>query len=181
MKRRKACLQLLSPSREGSHKGKAHSKGQVRRDHSREDPRNRVRALLDREQSQDKDPLVKDPDKFRDHQAKGQKQANVLLAKHHQGIRPPDQVRDHRVKAHQGHRHPDQVKEPNREPLSNKKVVCHHSNNNNKDLGNLDPNSKCHKGLVHILKPQERLLGPLLSRELESLQLGSAHYVKPPS
>lgn len=182
-KRRGTHLFHLNPSREGSHKEKAHSKGQVRRDHSREDPRNRLRALLDREQNQGKDPLVRDPGKVRDHQAKDQKQAKVLLAKHHQVNRPPDQVKDHQVKANQGHRHPDQVrdpqvKDPSRVALPSKKAVHHH---NNKDLGNLDPDSKCHKALGHILRSQQRVLGLLVSRELESLQVDSVHCVKPPS
>ncbi|TKS90815.1 Semaphorin-3aa Semaphorin-1A [Collichthys lucidus] len=46
----------LSPSREESHQARVLSKGQVQRAHNREDLRNRVRVLLDKGQSQGRDP-----------------------------------------------------------------------------------------------------------------------------
>lgn len=133
-------LQHLRPSREGNHQGRALSKGQGQRDHNREDPRDRVRVLLDRGQSLGKDLLVRDLGKVRDHQVRGHQgnrdpdQAKVLLVKDHLG-RPPGKVKDHQakdpqdnkdpgqakvllVKAPQGSRGPDQVKalQANKDP-----------------------------------------------------------------
>lgn len=200
-------LQHLIPTREGSHQGRVLSKGQVQRGHNKEDPRNRVRALLDRGQSQVKDLLVRVPGKVRGHQVRRRNQAKVLLdkdplgrppgkvkdqqAKARQGNRDPDQVKGHQVKDHQakapqGNKDPDQVKDhqvkdhqvkgPNQVVLLSKKVAHH-----NKDLGNLDLNSKDPKALEHILGSQQRVLGLLAHRELESLQVDSVPCVRPPS
>ena len=87
----------LRPSREESHQARAPSKGPVQRDPSREDHKNRVRALQDRVQSQDKDPPGRDPGKVRDHQAKELNQARVHLVKDPQG-RDPGKVRDHQAR-----------------------------------------------------------------------------------
>lgn len=165
-------LQHLSPSREESHQARALSKGQVQRDHNREDLRNRVRALLGRGQNQGKDPLVRDPDKDRDHQARDQNLAKVLQAKDplgrppgkdrdHQARgqnlarvllgRPPGKVRVNQAKDPQGNRPPNQVKDhqvkvPYSMALPSKKV-----DPLSKDLGSLAPNSKGHQALGLIL------------------------------
>lgn len=146
----------LRPSREESHQARAPSKGPVQRDHSREDRQNRVRALLDRGQSQDKDPPGRDPGKVRDHQARGLNQARVPLAKDPLG-RPPGKVKDHQVQA------------PNKVGLPNK------------DLVSLDPNSKGHQALGLILESQLRAEGLLVSRVLGNLEVDSVHCVRPPS
>ncbi len=179
MMRRGIHLQNLRPSREESLQARPLSKGQVQRDHSLEDLRNRVRALLDRGQSQGKGHLARDPGKVQDHQARDllgrdPDQARVPLAKEPLG-RAPGQARDHQAKDPQGSRVPNQVKDhlvkpPNRVALPSKKVDPH-----SKDLGNLDPNSKGHQTLELILEVL------LLSRELENLQGASARYVRPPS
>ncbi len=96
-RRREMHLHHLSPSREESHQARALSKGQVQRDHSREDLRNRVRALLDKGQNQGKDPLGRDPGKVRDHRVRGPNQARVPLAKDPLG-RDPGKVRDHQAR-----------------------------------------------------------------------------------
>ncbi len=173
-------LHHLSPSREENHQARALSKGQVQRDHSREDLRNRVRALLDKGQNQGKDPLGRDPGKVRDHRVRGPNQARVPLAKDPLG-RPPGKVRDHQAKVPQGNRPPNQVKHhqvkaPNRVALPSKKV-----DPLNKDLGSLDPNSKDHQALGLILESQLRAEGLLVSRGLESLEVDSVHCVRPPS
>lgn len=185
-------LQHLSPSREGGHQERALSKDRVQRDHSREDPRNRTRALLGKGQGQGKDLLVRDPGKVRgrqvkgpnqvkgplgrppgkvkDHQVRGPNRAMALLVKGLLG-KAPDKVKDHQAKALQGSKHQNQVKDhkgkgPNRvAPLSRKAA------HPNKDQGNLDPNSKGRK-----------VLGlSLVSRELGNLQVDSVPCVRPPS
>ena len=95
--------QQQNPSREESHQGRVLSKGQFQKAHNREDPRNRVRALLGRVQSQVKDPLVRDLGKARDHQARGPKQVKVLLARDPL-VKDPGKVRDHQARG------PNQVK-----------------------------------------------------------------------
>lgn len=53
-------LERRSPGREVGQQGRALSKDRVQGDHNREDPRNKVKAPLDRGQSQGKDPLGRD-------------------------------------------------------------------------------------------------------------------------
>lgn len=189
MRRRETHLQHL----EESHQARALNKGQVQRDHNREDPRDRVRAPLDRGQGQGKGPLGRDPGKVRDHQARGPNQLRVLLAKDPLG-RPPGQVRvDDQVKDPLDNRHPDQVKDPldsrhpdqvkdhrvkvpNQVVLHSKKVPLH-----NRGLGSLDPSSKGHQALGPILWTQLRVEGLQVSRGLESLEVDSVHCVRPPS
>lgn len=62
--------QHRSPSREESHQAKVLNKDKVQGAPNREDHRSRVRALLDRGQSQGKGPLGRDQGKVKDHQAR---------------------------------------------------------------------------------------------------------------
>lgn len=160
----------LSPSREESHQARVLSKGQVQRAHNREDLRNRVRVLLDKGQSQGRD-----PSKVRDHQVRGPNQARVPQAKDHLG-RPPGKVRDHQAKDPRGNRPQNQVRDhqvkaPNRVALPSKKV----------DPLNKDPNSKDHQALGLILESERRMEGLQVSRRLGNLQEDSVHCVRPPS
>lgn len=171
--RREMHLQHQSLSREESHQARVLSKGQVQRDHNREDLQNRVRVLLDRGQSQGRD-----PSKVRDHQVRGPNQARVPLAKDRLG-RPPGKVRDHQPKDPRDNRlqnqvRDHQVKAPNRVALPSKKV-----DPLNKDLGSLD--SKDHQALGLVLESQLRMEGLQVSRGLENLQEDSVHCVRPPS
>lgn len=158
MRRMELHLQHLSPSKAERHQSRALNKG--------EDPKNRVRDPLARDQSQGKDPLDKDPGKDRDHQARGPNQVKVLLAKGHLG-RAPGKVREYQVKDNQGSRPRSQVKF-HQVQLPNK-VVPH-----NKDQESQDQSSKDHLilGLREVL---------LLSRGVESLEVGSVRCVRPPN
>lgn len=178
MRRKEIHLQHLSPSRQESHQARAPSKGQVQSDHNREDRRNRVKDPQGRVQSQGKDPLDKDLDKAKDHQARGPDQARVLLAKVLLAKDPlarlPDKVRDHQAKDSQGSKPPNQVKDhqvqvPNR-------VAPHR-----KELGSLNPKSKDHKAQQHINGSQLKVVDPLVSRGQESPGVDSVHCVRPPS
>lgn len=167
-------LQHQMPSREESHQPRDLNKGQVQKDHSRADPRNRdmvhlgrdqsqVKDPLDRDQNQVKDHLGRDPGKVRDQQVRDPNQARVLLAKAPQGNRHPDQGKHH------------QVKVPNRVALPSKRVDPHH-----KDLESLDLNSRDLRALGLNLVNLLRVEGLLLSKVLESLEVRFVHCAKPP-
>lgn len=190
------------PSREESHRGRVLSRAQAQRDHNREDRRDRVRAHLDRGQSQGRDPLGRDPGK--DHQDKAPNQAKVLLGKAPQARAPgkvrvlrapnrakvllakvpqdPGKVRVLLVKDPQDNRVLNQVRVPqvqvsNREALLHKRVDPHH-----KDLESRGLNSKAHLAPGLSLGGQLRVEDLLLvSRSQERQEVDSVHCVRPPN
>lgn len=198
---RRETRQKLSPDREGNPQGKALSRHQVKKDHSREDHKNNIRALMGRDHNQGKDPLVRDLDKVRVHQVKGLNQARGLLVRDQGRVQYLNQVKHHQDKDLLV---PSKVKGPNRitvllvkDPLGsplgkvrdqqgsrhpnqarvdllNKRVVLP-----NKDLHNLHP--KDNKAQGPIMGSQRRLLVLLVNRDLKNQQVDSVRCAKPPS
>lgn len=196
--RRRETRQKPSPDRGENHQGKVLSRHRVKKDH-----KNKVRALLGRDNNQGKDHLVRDLDKVRVHRVKGLNQVKDLLVRDKSRVRYLNQVKhlqdkDLRVK------HPSKVKGPNRikvllvkDPLGsplgkvrdqqdsrqpnqaladllNKRVVLP-----NKDLHNLHP--KDNQALGPIMGSQQRLLVLLVNWELKNQQVDSVRCAKPPS
>lgn len=187
--------QHLNLSREESHQPRALSKAKAQKAHSREHHRNRLRALLVRGQSLDKDPQGRDLSKGRDHQARGPNQPRVPRAKDPLG--GPGKAKDHQARGPKQDRvplvkGPNQAKDPlgrdpgkvrdnqgrvpNRVALPSKKV-----DPLNKGLGSLVPDSKDHQALGLFLGSQLRAEGLLASRGLGSLEVASVPCVRPPS
>lgn len=106
--------QHQSPNREESHQAKLLNKDKVQGAPNQEDHRSRVRALLDRGQSQGKGPLGRDQGKVKDHQARVPNRHRDHLDMGQSKVREsqakgPDQVRVPLVKDHLG-RDPDKVR-----------------------------------------------------------------------
>lgn len=188
--------QHLNPSREESHQPRALSRAKAQKARNREHHRNRLRALLVRGQSLDKDLQGRDLSKGRGHQAKGLNQPRVPLAKDPLG-RGPGKVKDHQARGPKQDRVPlvkgpnqakdplgrdlgkvrdNQGRAPNRVALPSKKVVPH-----NKGLGSLVPDSKDHQALGLFLGSHLRVEGLLVNRGLGSLEVASVPCVRPPS
>lgn len=160
--------QHQSPSKEESHQAKV-----LQGAPNREDHRNRVRALLDRGQSQGKGPLGRDRGKVKDHRARVPN-----LHRDHRGMgqskvrdsqaKGPGQVRVPLVKDHLG-RDPGKARvhqDKKMDPL-------------NKDLGSLHLNRDHQaQGLILGSNLRAEVLG---SRERQSLGEGSVRCVRPPS
>lgn len=189
MRRRETHRQKLNPNREGDLQGKALSRDLVQKDHSREGHRNKVRALLGRDQNQGKDPLFRDPDKVRAHQVKGPNQVKDLLVRDPGKARGLNQVKhlqDKDLLLPSKGRGPNQIKVlPVKDLLGRRrgKVRDHqdnkHPNQARMDLRNLP--SKDNKAQGLILGNLERLLVLLVHKELVNQQVASAHCVRPPS
>lgn len=177
------------PNREGNLQGKALSRDLVKKDHSREGHRNKVRALLGRDQNQGKDTLVRDLDKVRAHQVKGSNQVKDPLVRDPGKARGLNQVKhlqDKDLLVPSKGRGPNQIKVlPVKDLLGRPlgkvrdKQDNQHPNQARVDLRN--PHPKDNKALGLILGSQESLLVHLDHKELVNQQVDSVHCVRPPS
>lgn len=161
--------QHRSTSKEEGHPVKVLHKDKVQGAPNKEDRRSRVRALLDRGQSQGRGPLGRDQGKVNDHQARVPNQHRDHLGMGRSKVRDsqamgPDQVRVPLVKDHLG-RDPGKVRvrrDKRMDPL-------------NKDPGSL------HQNREHQALGSNRRVEVLGSREQWSLEEESVRCARPPS